>query len=97
MFVLNSFGDVLSLPGFDFSDRIFMRSASFELKVAHAFHIHIRKICLMPLNLLGKILLPREQSWRQRQQAKNVFAALIVALIFASIIAAVMLMRNSHR
>jgi hypothetical protein len=50
----------------------------------------------MPLNLLGKVLFPRQQSWYQRRQAKTVVLVLVVAVGFAAIVAAVMLARNSR-
>jgi len=51
----------------------------------------------MPMQILGRVLFPRLQPWQQRRQAKNLVAALLVALIFAAIVAGIMFLTNARR
>jgi hypothetical protein len=50
------------------------------------------------LTLLGKILFPRSQRWKQRQNVRLLLAALAVGIFFGVIVVGVMLMgnRQSH-
>jgi len=51
----------------------------------------------MLLDLLGKLLFPRMQSWQRRREAKTILITLLVAVTFAAVVAAVMLLRDSGR
>jgi len=51
----------------------------------------------MPLDLLGKLLFPRMQPWQRRREAKTILITLLVAVTFAAVVAAVMLLRDSGR
>jgi hypothetical protein len=46
------------------------------------------------MNFIGKILFPRSQPWRRERQMKSIFMALLTGLIFAAIVAGVILLRN---
>jgi hypothetical protein len=46
------------------------------------------------LTFLGKILFPRSQRWKQRQNVRLLLAALAVAVLFGVVIAAVMWLVN---
>jgi hypothetical protein len=51
----------------------------------------------MPDRFLGKVLFPRQQPWQQRRQAKAIIWSLLVALVFAGIVAGIMFAQNSRR
>jgi len=51
----------------------------------------------MPHRVLGRILYPRLQPWQQRRQAKIILSSLGVALVFAAVVAIIILKENSRR
>ena len=50
----------------------------------------------MPVDYFGKMLFPRLQPWQRRRQIKTMLMVLIVAVIFAAVVAGFMLLRNSR-
>jgi hypothetical protein len=49
------------------------------------------------MNYLGKLLFPRLPAWQAKRQARQLFAAFSVSVIFGLIIAAVILYTNHKR
>lgn len=48
------------------------------------------------MQTLGKVLFPRLQPWQQRRQAKTVVTVLIVAVVFAAVVAGIIYLTNTH-
>ena len=48
------------------------------------------------LTFIGRLLFPRSQRWKQRQQARLLLAALAVGLLFGIITVGIMLLGNRH-
>ena len=48
------------------------------------------------LTLIGKILFPRSQRWKQRQNARLMLAALAVGVLFGGLVVGIMLLGNRH-
>jgi hypothetical protein len=51
----------------------------------------------MPMNYLGKLLFPRLPAWQAKRQARQLFAAFVVALVLGVVMAAVILFTNAKR
>jgi hypothetical protein len=45
-------------------------------------------------NEIGKVLYPRLQPYQRRQQMKSLFASCAVGVVFAGVVATVMIMKN---
>jgi hypothetical protein len=51
----------------------------------------------MPYNFIGRVLFPKHPAWKQKREAKIIVIAVSAALLFAGIIAAVMLLQGGRR
>jgi hypothetical protein len=51
----------------------------------------------MPVKFLGRVLFPRLPDWQARRQARQMLAAIAVALTFGAIIAALILYQGFKR
>jgi hypothetical protein len=51
----------------------------------------------MPVKFLGKLLFPHLAPWQRKQQTRILFWAVLVAVIFAVVAAAIMLFENGRR
>jgi surface polysaccharide O-acyltransferase-like enzyme len=51
----------------------------------------------MPLNFLGRLLMPRQTDWQRKKQIKTMIWVVVTALVFASCVAAVLLYQNSKK
>ena len=49
----------------------------------------------MPMNFLGRTLFPNQPAWRAKRQARQIFAAFMVALIFGMVVAVVIWFTNA--
>ena len=47
------------------------------------------------LKFIGRLLFPRSQRWKQKQQIRLLLAALAVGIMFGAIIVGIMLLGNS--
>ena len=50
----------------------------------------------MPMKYFGRVLFPRLPRWKQKQQARLLLWAVLVAVIFAVAVAAIMLYQNAR-
>ena len=51
----------------------------------------------MPLDYLKNLLFPRKASWQQVQKTKTLLVTILVAVLFAGVVAAVMVYANNRR
>lgn len=50
----------------------------------------------MSIRFIGKTLFPRQPAWKRERAIKHFFVALAVAVVFAAIVAGMMLLINSR-
>lgn len=51
----------------------------------------------MSYDLIGRILFPRQQAWQARRHARQLVAALLVAVIFGLVVGALIWLANTKR
>lgn len=51
----------------------------------------------MSYDLIGRIFFPRQQAWQARRHARQLVAALLVALIFGLVMGALIWLANAKR
>ena len=67
-----------------------------DVRTRIGFHPRIAEKTDCMLTFIGRLLFPRSQRWKQRQQARLLLAALAVGLLFGIITVGIMLLGNRH-